>query len=557
MAPMTTFECGPQFRASRRLQFVRRLILAITMIVIVSPPGVVRAGDDESTKSHDFYYQAYSETEIQAAVQKRLTLEDCIRIALAKNLTLRIARGDLDRAEATHAGSYARFLPVFSLEGARVNNMTGERRTIKKFLVPKPDDPTQSIEQEVQGFVDEAKFGNNATVTGKAQLFLPTGGTLQFTNDFLHNTQIPLFQEPASAEDPTDRKISSTTKDRDLSYAISFTQPLLRDAGPTVARSALLTTGYDRQIEKRSLLNQNWQTVFSVKRAYFIALLQRELIKINLTALLKDSVLVEASKALITARLATRRDVLSAEIRVADDRASLIGSRNDYQSALDALKDVLGLPIDMPIELDSASLSYTPIMLDEKALVRQAIENNPLVHAAEISIRRSRLQHRVAKNSLWPQLDLVASYSSDVSKDAITQIDQNRTGSWRASLNLSYAFLNREASAKAEEAEIAVRQQEERLLEVQRQVMLEVRDIVRGVYSAVIELDAIQTAIKVAEDKLEFSTTMFNLGRASNFDVTESQEFLLKARNQYLRKLVDYHSRLAQLESLIGKPIAQ
>jgi len=527
------------------------------MIAVVSPSGVVRAGDDERSKSRDFHYQPYSETEIQAAVQKPLTLEDCIRVALAKNISLRIARGDLDRAEAAHAGSYGKFLPVLSLDGARTNSITGERRTTERFLVPDPEDSTNFNEDEVVGFVDKTQFDNNATISGKVQLFLPTGGTVQFTNDFLHSTQMPLFQEPASPEDPTDREISPTTKDRDLSYAISFSQPLLRDAGPTVARSSFLATGYDQQIEARSLLNQKLQTVFAVKRAFNVALLQRELINVNLTALLKDSVLVEASKALITARLATRRDVLSAEIRLADDRASLIASRSSYQLALDRLKDELGLPIDMPITLDSASLSYAPIALDEKALVREALENNPLVHAAEVAIRRSRLQRHVAKNSLWPQLDLVASYSSDRSRNAITNIDKSRTGGWRAGLNLSYEFLSRDAAGRAEEAEIAVRQQEDRLLEAQRQVMIDVRDIVRGVYSAAAELAAIQSGIKVAEDKLEFSTTMFNLGRASNFDVTESQEFLLKAKNQYLRKLVDYHTQLAQLESLIGRPIAQ
>ncbi len=535
----------------------RAALWAIALIFFISPLDSVRGGDDERGKLRDFYYQAYSDAEIQAVVQRPLTLDDCIRIALAKNISLRIAHGDLDRAEAAHAGSYGRFLPVFSLDGSRVNNMTGERRIVERRLVPDPADSTGMIEQEVLGFVDKTQFDNSATVSGQAQLFLPTGGTLQFTRDFAHSAQIPLFQEPANPEDPTDREISPTTKDRELSYAVSFSQPLLREAGPTVARSSFLSTAYDRQAQSRNLWNQKLQTVFAVKRAYNQALLQRELVNVNLTALLKDSALVEASKALITARLATRRDVLSAEIRFADDKASLISSRSSYQLALDRLKDELGLPIDMFIALDSTSLSYKPVALDEQALVREALENNPLVHVAESSIRKSRLQKQVARNNLLPQLDLVASYNSDLSRNAVTRLDRSRTGGWRATLNLSYEFLHREASAKAEDAEIAVRQQEDRLLEVQRQIMIDVRDIVRGVYSAAAELEAIQSAIKVAEDKLEFSTTMFNLGRASNFDITESQEFLLRARSQYLRTLVDYHTQLAQLESLLGRPVTQ
>jgi outer membrane protein TolC len=527
MAKMTTFQLRGSPPAWRGPAFSRWAILLIAAF-LANTPAI--AGDDQRSKNGEFHYQPYSETEIKAAVQKPLTLNDCIRIALAQNITLRIARGDRDRAAALHAGSYGKFLPVFSLDGRKKNT-----------LVEAPDSISQIV---------DSRFDNDAAIIGRAQLFLPTGATVQFSSDFLRNGQIPLYQEDPGSLVPT-------TKKHNRAYAINFTQPLLRDAGPTVARSAFLSTGYDQQAEEKNLFNEKLQTVFVVKGAYYTALQRRELIKVNQTALMRDSLLVEASKALLIAKQASRRDVLSAEIRFADDKASLIASRSDYESALDKLKDAIGLPIDLPIALDSTGLGYTPVALDEQALIRQALMMNPLIHAAEFGISQSRLQKSVAKNALWPRLDLVASYSSNSEKDLISNSDLGRTGGWQASLNLSYSFLSREAAAKAEEADIALRQQQDRLLALQRKIMLDVRDIVRGVYSAAAEIEAIQAAIKVAEEKLEFATAMFNLGRASNFDITESQEFLLKAQNQYLRKVVDYQTQLALLESLIGKPITE
>jgi outer membrane protein TolC len=211
----------------------------------------------------------------------------------------------------------------------------------------------------------------------------------------------------------------------------------------------------------------------------------------------------------------------------------------------------------MPVELDSTGLSYEPVTLDEAALIRMALENNPSIRSAEIAIRRSRLQHRVAKNSVLPQLDLVASYSSNSQTDLILNKDLSRTGGWQAKLNLSYSFLSRDAAANAENAQITLSQQEDRLLDLQRQIVRSIRDIVRSVYTGAEELSAIKRGIEVAEQKLDFATTMFNLGRASNFDITDAQEFLLKAQNQYLSKLVDYHTQLALLESLTGKPVKQ
>jgi outer membrane protein TolC len=47
------------------------------------------------------------------------------------------------------------------------------------------------------------------------------------------------------------------------------------------------------------------------------------------------------------------------------------------------------------------------------------------------------------------------------------------------------------------------------------------------------------------------------MGRASNLDITDAQEALLKAQQQRVSKLVDYHTELALLESLTGRPLSQ
>jgi len=61
--------------------------------------------------------------------------------------------------------------------------------------------------------------------------------------------------------------------------------------------------------------------------------------------------------------------------------------------------------------------------------------------------------------------------------------------------------------------------------------------------------------VSTAEEKVKFATTMFNLGRASNLDVTDAQKALLKAQTQYVENLVNYKIQLALLESLTGEPI--
>jgi outer membrane protein TolC len=58
--------------------------------------------------------------------------------------------------------------------------------------------------------------------------------------------------------------------------------------------------------------------------------------------------------------------------------------------------------------------------------------------------------------------------------------------------------------------------------------------------------------IEAAREKITFATTMFNLGRASNLDVTDAQKDLLQAEVDYAVELAEYYIEQARLEQLLG-----
>lgn len=86
-------------------------ILILTVLVGYAIGGVLESTDSQSS---EFYYKPFSEAEINAVVQNSLTLDDCIRIALTKNLPLQITHHDFLKSEASHYGTYSIFF-LFSL----------------------------------------------------------------------------------------------------------------------------------------------------------------------------------------------------------------------------------------------------------------------------------------------------------------------------------------------------------------------------------------------------------------------------------------------------------
>ncbi|MFQ5632029.1 MAG: TolC family protein, partial [bacterium] len=391
--------------------------------------------------------------------------------------------------------------------------------------------------------ITDFRFDNKLLIASITQKFI-TGAKLTFSTDLRRDVDSPdFFGEP-----PT------TTNNRIFSFEIS--QPLLRDGWFSMTKSPINLAKYTLQGREKNLDTIELQTIFNVKKVFFSVLLQREILKANEAAIKRDSTLMKLSVAKYKASLATRRDVLSAEIQLAEDQASLIATQADYEFALDQLKDAMGLPINAPMQIAEIDLSYSTGLLNEEELVERALENNPLISLSEYNIKRLNLERKIAKNKMLPRLDLKVGYDDKFDKNTERFAEIN-SKDFQVTLNLLYTFQERDNSvfARAQQADIALSQERTRLVDAKRQIFLDIRRIIRSIYANIKAIEVLKKNIEAANEKVRFATTMFNLGRASNLDITDAQQVLLRTEILYLRKITDYHLLLAQLETLIGEPV--
>ena len=322
-----------------------------------------------------------------------------------------------------------------------------------------------------------------------------------------------------------------------------------------ITKSATNLAKHEKRAQQYIYDDAALQTMLEVKRAYYEVLLQREIINSNTAAISRDSTLLSLSNSKFNASLATRRDVLSAEIQLAEDQAALIAAEAEYELSLDALKEVLGLPITDRIRVAQTTLEYSDVPLDQEKLIALALDNNPVIKSIEADVRQNELQRRIAKNQRLPSLDFNISYNGQNDKKITDQTEVN-SNDFVLGLSLSYPLFDRKSSSDVKKASIALSQQQGKLSNVRRQTIQEVRKLVRITFSSVKELEVLAKNKEAANEKVNFATAMFNMGRASNLDITDAQQALLKSEIQYNRKLVDYHLQLAQLETLIGRSLA-
>ncbi|MDZ7266775.1 MAG: TolC family protein [candidate division KSB1 bacterium] len=451
--------------------------------------------------------------ELAELLKKPLSLEACLAIAQSHNLALKQFQRQRDIAAALVSESYGSYFPLFTVTSSH-------RAAVERTF--------ELVDNGVTTRANRIKVDNIALAMEQK---IPSGARLRFINEI-------------------DRDTNNDDRLEDLptrTFRVEVVQPLLQNIGPKFANASLRAARKQLAIEELKLEDFRLQTLFAVKVAYYNVLRLRQVINIHRAALQHDSLLVQASESKVVAKIATRRDVLSAEIRVQEDQAALLNAETDYQTALDQLKEQMGLPITLPITIAADTLGFRPPLLNEEEWIKLALQNNPALRAAELTISLRDLQASVAGNRRLPVFNAVGSYARSFDRDE--ERDPNGS-SWSIGLNLSYPFLAPTYAAEAEIARLERSRAEDAYQTLQRQTILAVRQIHRKLQNSIARLAVLQRSITAAREKVEFATTMFNMGRASNLDITDAIEALLRAETGYIEELVDFHVQFALLERL-------
>jgi outer membrane protein TolC len=462
-----------------------------------------------------------------------LDLEEAIRVALEANLQLQIAAIDRNVADALVPAARAKFHPVPGFDVA-----AGSER-----LVDAPDDFTETGAL-IPGTYEE----NEQSAIPFVRQELPTGGLMTLSAQLLRDSiddrrDIP----PDELSTNGDRYLGGT--------AIVLAQPLMRGGRVYVARREILDSEYNLSIAEAQLRSQILQVTARVKEAYYNSVLAQRLIEVSEEALKRDRALLEASQALFHAGRATRRDVLSAEIRISDGESSLAANHAAYDASQLVLRDVLGTPIDQPVRPSESTIPFDPVQIRLAQWLEQAVANRPEILAILTRLDQTALAVRVAENEVLPALDLLASYGRAGFSDTFrTTFDQD-SQAWAAGLHFEIPLGNVAARQRLLAARLLNERVERELRNQQRLIEIEVRTEVINLRENFGDLAAQTAKVGQARDKLDTANTRFRLGLADNFDVTDAQEDLVSAETEFLTAIVDYVTSLARLEASVAGPL--
>lgn len=306
--------------------------------------------------------------------------------------------------------------------------------------------------------------------------------------------------------------------------------------------------------------DQAEQTILQVREAYLNALLADRVVRIAELALQQSESQLQRVRLRQEAGGASEFELLQVEVERDNQVPAVMQARTGREVAYLELERLANIPTDRPIRLETpiladAAVPKEPALVDTTGLVDLALRAagidalNEVLHARESAIG-------VAASGKWPALSLFADYSEQAfPSDPIPKSDQ-----WQKDIRAGVVFnwslfdgfrtrgAIQETKAKRSQAEQTLRQTRELIREAVRQSQSDL-------HHAAADLHARSRTVQLARRAYELASLRYDEGASDLLEVSDARIAYQIAQSNEAQARHDYFSALARLERYSGRPL--
>ena len=315
-------------------------------------------------------------------------------------------------------------------------------------------------------------------------------------------------------------------------------------------RHALLAAqaGY-RGEEARAWAVQLEQEV-AVTRAYFRLLESQRLRDVTLqTQAANRTQLANAQKRYDEGRL-TKNELLVVEVAVSDTAQELLQRELAIAQWRWALNQAVGLPVDAPTRL--IDVTEPPAVPSPEEAMRVGFESNPVLLALVEEQQRLEATTTSLERGWLPRFEAGGSWDASSSRLVQPQDYGAAFVGMRWDLGTDTQRLARIAQARH-----AARRNQVTLERELREIEEAMRGTQRGAEERLAAYATARLALGQAEENLRIRQQQFDVGRATSEDVLDAQALLEQQRATLATALYQAHTRRAELQQLMGRPLAE
>jgi outer membrane protein len=437
----------------------------------------------------------------QDSIAHRLTLEEAVRLAIKHNPELESARLEVKKSDARVLEAWGYAMPSIDVSANVVH------------LIDKP---------------------------------------VTYFPDYLLYPLYKLMGDSTHYPKPTGELIlmpGSMSPDYSASASLNFRQVVFNGAVFVGVGAAHVYSHLARDLYQVKHI----ETVTKVRKAYYQTLLAHEALKLMNSSLQNAEDNLKNVKLMQSQGILSEYDELRASVGVENLRPAVIQSENNYNLALDNLRNTIGVSNKDEIVL-SGDLKFEPvddsIMSEAEAIV---LEANPGLTAVKRQIELNGAMINAERSNYLPTIALFGSYSYSAIKDRFNFSTNDFYKSSQVGLVFSLSlFQGLQTYSKVEQAQLEQRKSEEQRTNVERNLQTGVHSVRSNLLQARKRVEAQDKTVEMAERGYKIVTTRFLENAATQLEVNDAQLALTQAKVNRIQAIYDYLVASADLDQLIG-----
>lgn len=452
----------------------------------------------------------------------KLDLDQAIDLALDGAFGLRVARNDLASSQSglRAAENAFDFRLTASFQDGHAYQRNGE------YL-----DPANQL--VVKDYVDE-----DQRFTFELEKQLRIGGSVELRTDFTRR------RTRDGSPDPL----------HDSTTSVGWTIPLWGGRGRKVATSALVNAETGLRQGARSLIAQEMELVVDVVRSFYQVLRRSSVLEIDRAAVERAEENYRTYQLRLEEGLVTPIDVARAERELRGRQNAVVADEESLQAARDQLLQVLALPLEADLDVSGEPV-FARAEVDLALATDEALANRADLRSQRESVELAELARHVARSGTKPKLDLTlsAAFNAVEGDDAGKWFDIDDDDRWIGGVGLSYTFGDRTDDEALTRAIIDEDSTRIRLEELQRRIVLSVRDAVRNVRSLERQIELLEDNVRLAEESLRLAQLQLEEDLIRTTDLLQIQDELVRAQTDRVNALYDHAIARVSLDLELGR----
>ena len=476
-----------------------------------------------------------SSSAAQAAPElKAVSLDDCLKLALQKNLDIRIAYFNPRQSLSQYRQAYAGYDPSIGMSARQNFRTSAGVGNPGDFIPPGGESWAENYSVGLQGLAPTEtglRYSLQSGMTRNNNVFFATPNRPEINSGFFYSPFVSL----------------------------DLTQPLLRDFWIDSTRMMVqvnkIGIGRSEQGARRQVIT----VVAQVALAYHDLIAARENVRVQRKAVeTAERRLAEQKKRVEVGALApldekqseaevyrAKADLLQSEARLGDASTNL---RNLINDDLGSWDNVLLNPTLM--------LTAEPVAFDKKDSWHKALTQSPDIVDARLQLDSQKVRLKFTKNQLFPQLDLLGGYGVIGAEPsfgmALQDIEDRKLPNHFAGMRLNFPLNNRNARETHKQNKL----EQERLLlsykRIEQNLMRDIDISIRSAKTAFERVNAARKQHEFAAQALDAEEKKLANGKSTAFQVLQIQRDLTSSEASEISALSDYNKELYRLSQAEG-----